>query len=222
MKNTFFKNSMILILVITSGVIYAQKKETVTITGTFIDAVTGKKPVAVVTVNEKGVADYYVMDSILSSNHHTIMDEKGNFSIEIQKGGSLSIRPTGYFRGTELKNLDKSQHVEIKLSYFEKPKTNLDFNPIVFNIGTKTYTVKGKVTDVDTGKPLKNVSVTETLVYNENGSNRHTLTDKNGNYSFTIHERNSIDFDGIGAINQVFKNITSDRTINVALKLKKQ
>lgn len=194
-------------------------QEKITITGKLIDAVTGKKPVAVVTINEKGVGEYFVFDEI-TSNHHTIMDEKGNFSIEIEKGGSLVLNSTGYFKRVELKNLTKSQHVDVKMHYFQKPKTNLNFNPIVFNIGVKTYTVKGKVTNADTGKPLKMVSVTEPLLYNERGTTRHTVTDENGNYSITIHERNSVDFDGMGAEKQEFKNITSDRTINVALKLR--
>lgn len=208
------KHILILGFLVISFTVFGQ--ETVNITGKIIDAATGKKPIAVVTINEKGVGEYFVFDEI-SSNHHTIMDENGNFSIEIQKGGSLSFNPTGYFKKTELNNLTKSQYVEVELNYYQAPIINPDFDPALFDIGTKVYTVKGKVVDRTTGKGLKNVSVSELLLHNEQGNVRFTITDQNGDYSFTIHQGSTIDFDCIGCENKVVNDINSDQILNVAL-----
>lgn len=197
-------------------------QEMVTVKGRIVDRETGKPPYVLVAVNEKGVGDYYVLGDRIGSNHHVLMNRDGKFKIKIKEGGSLIVNSEYPYKNFEVKNIVKSTHLKIELDTYPDTAKPTSLSAEVAKVGTRKYTVKGKITNSITGKPLKYVTVSERWVYNENGNNRYVFSDKEGNYSFTIHEGNSINFDGMGYETQVFDNIDSNRTINISFRKKQE
>ena len=193
MKNTFFRNIMILTLVIISGAIYAQKKETVTITGKVTVKDTGKPPIGIITVIEKGVADYMVDGDEIGTNRHTFVEKDGTFKFTINKGGTLIIQDgfNRYMPKTLIK-IDKTQTMDIVLSPTKRtspppyPANQLtDFEKKI-DIH-KRIKISGKITFPD-GKPMKDATIGQADVFTEKvpGPCAHIFSDKNGEYSYTV------------------------------------
>lgn len=186
-------------------------QEVITIKGRVLDAATGKEPLCYVAVNEKGVGDFFVMGQI-SSNRHVVTDSNGMFSIEIQKGGSLIFSPAIYYKTREIGNLNESQELEIKLFYRQLP----EINPKKYYLGVEKFKVLGKVLHGITEKPLQMVTISQPGLYFETGASRHTVTDRNGEFIFTVQQGARINVDAINFDEQNFI-INSDTTINVRL-----
>ncbi|WP_163516796.1 carboxypeptidase-like regulatory domain-containing protein [Gelidibacter japonicus] len=191
-----------------------QAQEIVTVTGKITDAETGEIPQALIAINEIGNWEAF------GANHHTLMDKKGGFSIKIKKGGDIIVNPGIPYKSFEYKNITTDVFINIKLKIIPGQKRLSTSNPEIEKVETQTYTIKGKITDGQTGKPLQMVTVSERWVYNEEGLNRHTVTDKDGNYTFTIHKGNTINFDGLGYQSQSVNNITSNCTIDIVFNKK--
>ncbi|SFJ88995.1 carboxypeptidase-like regulatory domain-containing protein [Myroides guanonis] len=223
MKNTFIRNLMILILVIISGAIYAQKKETITITGRVTVKDTGKPPLGVITVLEKGVAEHMVFGDVIGTNRHTFIQKDGTFKFTINKGGSIIITDKKHrYMPHGLRNLDKSQAVNVELRRipnFEKsayPPNELHKLESRFDV-TKRVKISGRVTDKG-GKGLTGVYITQSNVFNENEDMAFSTTNKNGEFSCKVLKGGHI-LIGAKGYELLELNASKDTVVNVKLKL---
>ncbi len=221
MKNTFFRNSMILTLVIISGAIYAQKKETVTITGKLTVKDTGKPPIGIITVIEKGVADYMVDGDEIGTNRHTFVEKDGSFKFTINKGGIIILRDGGNRYMTETTSkLYKTQTMDIILSPTKRKDSTYPANQLTdfekkIDIH-KRIKISGKITFPD-GKPIQDATIAQVDVFTERiPLSAHVFSDKNGEYSYTVLKGGRI---LIGASGYEMLNFTAtkDTVINVKM-----
>ena len=225
MKNTFIRNLMILTLVIISGAIYAQKKETITITGRVTVKDTGKPPIGIITIAEKGVVDYWAnMGESIGTNHHTFVEKDGTFKFTINKGGTIVIQDGGsrYMARTFFK-LDKSQSIDVVLSPTKRT------NPIPYPANEllphekkidihQRIKISGKMMYPD-GRPMGNATISQGDVYTEQtpGPMAHTTTLKDGTYEYRVLKGGAFSLGAAGYQTQYF-TATKDTVINVKMK----
>lgn len=218
-----FKNSMILTLVIISGAIYAQKKETVTITGKITVKDTGKPPIGIITIAEKGVADYYAMGDIISTNRHTFVEKDGSFKFTINKGGTIVIQD-GFNRymPTTIRNINENQTKDLVFRLSKRtnppayPANKLtDFEKKIDV--TKRIKISGRITFPD-GKGMQNATIGQLDVYNEQapGPYAHTTSGKDGNYEYSVLKGGRIAIAAQGYEVREF-TATKDTVINVKM-----
>lgn len=220
-----FKNSMILTLVIISGAIYAQKKETVTITGKITVKDTGKPPIGIITIAEKGVVDYYAMGDIISTNRHTFVEKDGSFKFTINKGGTIVIQD-GFNRymPTTIRNINENQIKNLALRSTKRtnppayPADELLAHEKKIDIH-KRIKISGKITD-PSGKPIGNAVISQLDVFTdeETGSTAHTTTDKYGDYSYKVLKGGRISFTAGHDFKQEIFTATKDTIINIKFK----
>lgn len=225
MKNTIFRNITILTLVLISIVCFAQKKEKVTITGKVTVKDTGKPPIGIITVLEKGVADYYALENIIGTNHHTFVDKNGTFRFTINKGGTIVIHDGGNrYMARRFFKLDKSQTLDVVLSPTKRtmppayPANELKDFEKKTDIH-KRIKISGKITFPDGIKGMQNATIGQLDVYNEEapGPYAHTTSKKGGIYEYTVLKGGRISFGAPGYDRQIF-TATKDTVINVKMK----
>ncbi|HXJ98270.1 MAG TPA: hypothetical protein VNJ50_05445 [Gelidibacter sp.] len=198
-----------------------QAQEIVTVTGKITVEDTGKPPVGIITINEKGVADYLVFGNNIGTNHHTFMEKDGTFKFTVQKGATVVIKNgrVRYEDPLPIQNITEDQTVEIKLKKMARPiKTDIpDEFEKDFNI-YKRVRIAGKVTD-SKNKPIGNTTVYQNKAINERGANNHTVTDNYGNFSYTIQKGSYLGFASPGMEYKHIK-IIKDTTMTVTLNNK--
>ncbi|SFJ19923.1 peptidase associated/transthyretin-like domain-containing protein [Myroides guanonis] len=217
------KNSMILILVIISGAIYAQKKETVTITGKITVKDTGKPPIGIITIAEKGVADYWADGDNIGTNRHTFVEKDGSYKFTINKGGTIVIQD-GFNRymPTTIRNINENQTKDL---FFRLSKRT---NPPAYPANEltdfekkidihKRIKISGKITD-PSGKPIGNATIAQFDVYGERvpGNIAHTTSAKDGKYEYTVLKGGRIAIVSQGFEMKQF-TATKDTVINVKM-----
>lgn len=224
MKNTIFRNTTILTFVLISLVCFAQKKETVTITGKITVKDTGKPPIGIITVSDKGTVDYYAAGDFPSTYRHTFLEKDGTFEFTIKKGNTLVIRDGGNrYNQIILKDLNKSQNLSLTLD--RTKRTNPEaFPPNVLLAHEKKIDIHkriqihGKIT-TSSGKPIQNAVINQLDVFTDEvtRSTAHTTTDKNGNYSYTVLKGGRISFTAGRDFKQEMLTATKDTVINVKM-----
>ena len=211
------------IIILLAVSIYAQEK--VTISGKVTVKDTGKPPIGIITVIEKGVADYYAVENIIGTNHHTFVDKDGTFKFTINKGGTIVIQD-GYNRYMPRRffKLDTNQTLDVVLSPTKRtnppayPANQLtDFEKKI-DI-RKRIKISGKITFPDGIKGMQNATIGQLDVYNEEapGPYAHTTSKKGGGYEYTVLKGGRISFAAPGYEEQVF-TATKDTIINVKMK----
>ncbi|TDS56525.1 carboxypeptidase-like regulatory domain-containing protein [Myroides indicus] len=199
-------------------VLYAQ--EMVTVTGKITVEDTGKPPVGIITLNEKGVADYLVFGDNIGTNRHTFMEKDGTFKFAVQKGGTVVIKVSGgrYLNPKPVANISEDTRLELQLKRNPKSsksdeadKFEIDFNPY------KRVKVTGRVLD-NNNKPIGSATVYQRSI-NENGANAHTVTDKNGEFSYVVPQGSHISFGSMGFEYKHIK-VVKDTALTVILESK--
>ena len=224
MKNTLsllVKTALVLITLILSGAIYAQKKETVTITGKITVKDTGKPPIGIITVLEKGVAEYLVFKKVIGTNHHTFIQKDGSFKFIINKGGAIVITDNKHrYLPIEIKNLDKSQNLNIilnRIPNYQKagyPPNELHKLEPHLDV-TKRIKVSGIIMDKSKNL-LADAYVTQWSVFNEMGDLAFTTSKKNGEFSYKILKGDKLIIDKQGYETMEFSP-KNDTVVNIIL-----
>lgn len=224
MKNTLqllLKTLVVLITLVLSGALYAQEK--VTITGKITAKDTGKPPLGIISVIQKGTVDYWAIEGVIGTNRHTFVEKDGTFTFTINKGDTIQIHD-GYnrYNPTQLVNLTKSKHVDFTLepTYRKDPPPYPSDKLLPYEKKIdihKRIKVTGKVTHAD-GRPMQNVTIAQLDVYMQKipGLWAHTVSDKNGKFSYTILKGGRIAFMGPDYETQLFTP-TTDTVINLKL-----
>lgn len=225
MRNTKFKSLALLSLLTVSVLCFGQKKETVTIKGKITVKDTGKPPVGIITVNEKGVADYMVMGDIIGTNRHTFVEKDGSFKFTINKGGTIVLKDGGgrYMQYPAITDLNESKTINIELNKRPKnkdPRKNRSDELTDYEKGFdihKRVKVKGMIVDAE-GKPVDNVTIFQRNVYkgDMNYTIAHTLSNKDGSFSYEVQKGSVICFFSPGLEGQQHK-ILSDSTLDIKL-----
>lgn len=218
-----FKTVLVLTTLILSGAVYAQKKETVTIKGKITVKDTGKPPIGIITIAEKGVADYYAMGNILSTNRHTFVEKDGSYTFTINKGGTIVIQD-GYNRysPTTIANIAKSQTKDLVLTLSKRTNPPAyppnELLPHEENIDIhKRIKISGKVSFPD-GKGMQNATIGQLDVYTDQvpGPFAHTTSGKEGKYEYEILKGGRVSFLARGYDSKTF-TATKDTVINVKM-----
>ncbi|SFJ39565.1 hypothetical protein [Myroides guanonis] len=228
MKNSLqllIKTILIITTLMLSGANYAQKKEKVTITGKVTVKDTGKPPIGIITVIEKGVADYLVDGNEIGTNRHTFVEKDGSFKFTINKGGTIVIQD-GYNRymPRTLTKLDKTQTIDVVLS----PSKRTSPPPYPANQLTdfekkidihKRIKISGKISFPD-GKPMKDATIGQVDVFTEKvpGNCAHIFSDKNGKYDYTVLKGGRI---VIGAHGYEILEFTATKDTVITVKMMK-
>lgn len=192
MKKTFqnYVAMALLALASTSPTACAQEQNTVTVRGKITVENTGKSPVGIITLNEKGVADYTVMDNIISTNRHSFMQKDGTFEMTIQKGGTIVVRNGGvrYKDPAPIENITENKNIDLKLIRIDRPSSfdQMDRFEIDFDVNQRVQ-VSGVVVD-ENDNLIYNATVFQNKAINEKGANNHIITDSNGRFDFSIQK----------------------------------
>ncbi|SFJ23168.1 carboxypeptidase regulatory-like domain-containing protein [Myroides guanonis] len=212
------------ILVLLALTIYAQEK--VTISGKITVKDTGKPPIGIITVIEKGVVEYWSDETKeeIGTNRHTFVEKDGTFKFTIKKGGTIIIQD-GYNRymPRTLIKLDKTQTMDVVLSPTKRtnppayPANELLPHEKKVDIH-KRIKISGRVT-FPGGKGMRNATISQLEVYNEAtpGPCAYTTSGKDGVYEYTVVKGGRVTIGSYDYIKQVFTP-TKDTVINVKLK----
>lgn len=203
--------------------IFGQGK--VTITGKLTVKETGKPPIGIITVSDKGTVDYYVMGDLPSTYRHTFVEKDGTFKITVNKGGTIVIWD-GFNRymPLTLKKLTENKHITLSLNRTKRtnppafPPNALLAHEKKIDIH-KRIKISGKITD-PSGKPTGNTIINQLDVFTDEvtGSTAHTTSEKNGAYSYTVLKGGRISFDAGRDFKQEIFTATKDTVINIKLK----
>ena len=225
MKNSLqllIKTILIITTLMLSGANYAQTKEKITITGKVTVKDTGKPPIGIITVIEKGVADYLVDGNEIGTNRHTFVEKDGTFKFTINKGGTIIIDDGNNRYGTvTTSKLYKTQTMNIVLSPTVRKSSPYPANQLTdfekkIDIH-KRIKISGKITFPD-GKPMKDATIAQQDVFTERVPlSAHVFSDNKGEYSYTVLKGGRI---LIGAMGYEMLNFTAtkDTVINVKMK----
>lgn len=225
MKNTYILFYFLLLsplFILTN--LWAQKKETVTITGKVTVKDTGKPPIGIITVSDKGTVDYYAAGDFPSTYRHTFLEKDGSFTFTINKGGTIVIQDGGNrYKQIILKDLKLSQNLALTLDRTKRT------NPPAYSANEllahekktdihKRIKINGKITD-PSGKPIENAVISQPDVFTDEvtQSTAHTTTDKNGNYSYTVLKGGRISFTAGRDFKRETLTATKDTVINIKM-----
>ncbi|MDR0229859.1 MAG: hypothetical protein LBI72_12475 [Flavobacteriaceae bacterium] len=192
--------------------IQTKAQEYVTLKGKITDATGKQVPQTIVSILEKGNWE------TTGSNNHTIMDRNGKFKIKVKKGSTVLFYPGSAYLSLKKSNITKNTKINVILQ--QRDSKQLNPNPEIFNITPKKYTITGIVCDADTKKPIEMVTISERWIYNEEYASRHTVTDKEGKFVFTVHQGNQLNIEGYYHQNYDLKNIKGNTNVLIELKRK--
>lgn len=205
------------ILILLAVTIYAQEK--VTISGKVTVKDTGKPPIGIITIAEKGVVDYWAAGDNIGTNRHTFVEKDGSYKFTINKGGTITIWDGGKrYSPIVLDNLQKDQTIPITLKVISGKTYNLKaLEYLEKNIDIhKRIKIVGKILFPD-GKGMQNATIGQMEVYSSvTGSFSHTTSSKNGSYEYIVLKGVRIYYGAPGYESQVF-TATKDTVINVKM-----
>jgi len=136
-----------------------------------------------------------------------------NLKFKKLKGGGYTILPVKPLKTNSSQNDYQKSAAELKaaVSFLEEK----DLHPIttsLSNVISMDFTIKGKVTDAETGEGLPGVNI---LV---KGKQSGVITDPNGNFSIVVPDRNSVLlFSYVGYLSQEIP-VANRMQINILLK----
>lgn len=225
MKNTLLKTILVLTTLVITGTNYAQKKETVTITGKVTVEGTRRPPIGVITVLEKGAVAYWSDETKeeIGTNIHTFVEKDGTFKFTINKGGTIIIWDAGKrYKPRTIFKLNKSQSIDIVLTQIKRANKSENSMDELKEFEKKTdihkrIKISGRITFPD-GKGMRNATISQPEVSSERiPLFAHIFSGNDGAYSYTVLKGGRISFAASGYEKQIF-TATKDTVINVKMK----
>lgn len=207
MKNTniLFYGLLLSFLFIPTN-LWAQKKETIIISGKVTVKDNGKPPIGLITVLEEDAVTHWAFGDAIGTNNHTFIQKDGTFKLTIKKGSTIIITDNWRrYKELKLEKLEKSQNINLKMERItgeniknsKYPPTQLLKEEKAID-PSKTVLITGKIVTIK-GLPINNVFLEISNVYNQNYSsyskknpeksrrmNAFATNSKDGTFSYKI------------------------------------
>lgn len=203
----------------------------ITIQGRVLVEGTNEPPKGITAVNIANKWKFSTPDGI-GQNEAVFVDKDGYYVITIQKGDTLTLMPSIlYYKSNTpqytLINLDHNQthNFTIKLdstNYKNAAKNAPDFLQEIekefdrVNL-KKMVTISGTVINKTTGKPISGLPVSQRLIRNSTGSGSLHLTNKEGQFTITVPQYSTIDFNVLSKTRSATLYTSKDTIVNIQL-----